>query len=94
MMWIRDCTRREFIDLMQAPLSARGGPNLFGVGQDRERQSSSELPQARAELQLLWADDQESFSRFPRVVIVNEGKAQDFLAWVVTFDHLPHTAGL
>jgi hypothetical protein len=70
---------------MQAPLSARGGPNLFGVGQDRERQSSSELPQARAELQLLWADDHESFSRFPRVVVVNEGKAQDFLAWVVTY---------
>jgi hypothetical protein len=94
MMWIKDCTRREFIDLMQAPPPQYRGSNLFGFGQDRDQQSSSELPYGRTELQLLWPDNQESGSKFPRVVVVNEGKVQDFLAWVVTYfpNHRPFTA--
>jgi hypothetical protein len=93
MMWIRDCSRREFIDLIQAP-SANEGSSLFRFEQDRERQTSSDLPTSRTELQLLWPESEGASSRFPRVVVVNEGKAQDFLAWVVTYfpNHRPFTA--
>jgi hypothetical protein len=94
MMWIRDCTRREFIDLMQAAPSTHGGSNLFKLGQDGERRKSFELDRGRAELQLLWPDSEGSSSKEPRVVVVNEGKAKDFLAWVVTYfpNHRPFTA--
>jgi hypothetical protein len=94
MMWIRECSRREFIDLMQVPSSEHEGTTLFRSEPDRDRRNYSDLPFSHAELQLLWPESEGASSRFPRVVVVNEGKVQDFLAWVATYfpNHRPFTA--
>jgi hypothetical protein len=93
-MRIRDTTRREFIDLMQRTGSVNEATGLLWHRELGDQLGSAELPSARAELQLLSRDGEERGANLPRVVVVNDGTVQDFLAWVVTYfpNHRPLTA--
>ena len=68
MMRIVDCTRREFIDLLQSPSQELRSPGLLWLNEGRAGRVTAELPPPRSELQLLWPEWDGKQGPFPRVV--------------------------
>src|ERR1035437_3787880 len=82
-MWIKETTRRELIDIVQAERLEDSGERLFSR-YDFKAVSSLSSVDSPEELLLVWQDDPREVLTLPNL-IVTASEQRDFFAWALTY---------